>query len=62
NEEAARDSLFSETIANAVELTTEFDESVRGLEVGSSVTFQGLRVGRVTDLGAFIEDTADGQE
>ena len=62
NEEAARDSLFSETIANAVELTTEFDESVRGLEVGSSVTFQGLRVGRVTDLGAFIEDTSEGQE
>ncbi|SDI48275.1 MlaD family protein [Alloyangia pacifica] len=61
DEAAARDSLFSETISNAVELTAEFDESVRGLEVGSSVTYRGLRVGRVTDIGAFIDGEGEDQ-
>lgn len=61
DEGAARDSLFSETISNAVELTAEFDESVRGLEVGSSVTYRGLRVGRVTDIGAFIDGEGEDQ-
>ncbi|WP_226622434.1 MlaD family protein [Alloyangia pacifica] len=61
DESAARDSLFSETISNAVELTAEFDESVRGLEVGSSVTYRGLRVGRVTDIGAFIDGEGEQQ-
>ncbi|WP_417721896.1 MlaD family protein [Salipiger sp.] len=61
NEAAARDSVFSDTLDNAVELTVEFNESVRGLEVGSPVTYQGLRVGQVSTLGAFIEDGADGQ-
>ncbi|WP_353471878.1 MlaD family protein [Salipiger sp. H15] len=61
DEAAARDSLFSETISNAVELTAEFDESVRGLEVGSSVTYRGLRVGRVTAIGAFIDGEGENQ-
>ncbi|MBE9638376.1 MlaD family protein [Salipiger mangrovisoli] len=61
DEAAARDSLFSESISNAVELTAEFDESVRGLEVGSSVTYRGLRVGRVTAIGAFIDGEGEQQ-
>ena len=61
DEASARDSLFSETISNAVELTAEFDESVRGLEVGSSVTYRGLRVGRVTAIGAFIDGEGEAQ-
>ncbi|MCA0994412.1 MlaD family protein [Alloyangia pacifica] len=61
DEESARDSLFSETISNAVELTAEFDESVRGLEVGSAVTYRGLRIGRVTEIGAFIDGEGEEQ-
>ncbi|MCA0939244.1 MlaD family protein [Salipiger pacificus] len=61
DEASARDSLFSETISNAVELTAEFDESVRGLEVGSAVTYRGLRVGRVTAIGAFIDGEGETQ-
>ncbi|MGR3378253.1 MlaD family protein [Salipiger abyssi] len=56
DESSARDSVFSESIDNAVDLVVEFDESVRGLEAGSPVTYRGLKVGSVKALGAFIEE------
>ncbi|MCR8546238.1 MlaD family protein [Salipiger sp. P9] len=56
DEASARDSVFSESIDNAVDLVVEFDESVRGLEAGSPVTYRGLKVGSVMALGAFIEE------
>ncbi|WP_289152729.1 MlaD family protein [uncultured Salipiger sp.] len=62
DEGAARDSVFSETLDNAVDLVVEFDESVRGLEAGSSVTYRGLKVGSVTGIGAFIDDTSGRQQ
>ena len=62
NEEAARDSAFSEVIENAVDLTVEFEDSVGGLSAGSPVIYHGLRVGTVSTLGAFLEDTDEGQE
>ncbi|EPX85041.1 MlaD family protein [Salipiger mucosus] len=61
-EDSARDSVFNQSLDNAVELTVEFDESVQGLEAGSPVTYRGLRVGNVTSIGAFIEETGDRQE
>ena len=61
DEGAARDSVFSESVDNGVDLVVEFDESVRGLEAGSSVTYRGLRIGSVRGLGAFIDDTSGEQ-
>ena len=62
SEKAARESVFSDVIDNAVKLTVEFDESVSGLSAGSPVQYRGLRVGVVSAIGAFIEDTSDGQK
>jgi len=61
DEEAARESVFSESIDNAVDLVVEFDESVRGLEAGSPVTYRGLKVGSVKSIGAFIDDSSGQQ-
>lgn len=62
DEEAARDSVFRETLDNAVDLTVEFDESVSGLAAGSPVLYRGVRIGAVSQLGAFIEDATEGQK
>ncbi|WP_090060482.1 intermembrane transport protein PqiB [Celeribacter neptunius] len=62
DEEAARESVFRETLDNAVDLTVEFDESVSGLAAGSPVVYRGVRIGAVSQLGAFIEDGPEGQQ
>lgn len=49
NEEAARANLFAGS-PNELRLTMLVDESVRGLSRGADVQYQGLTVGRVTDL------------
>lgn len=61
SEKSARESVFSDVIDNAVKLTVEFDESVSGLSAGSPVQYRGLRVGVVSAIGAFIQDTPGGQ-
>lgn len=62
DEETARGSVFSQNIDNAVDLVVEFDESVSGLTAGAQVVYRGVRIGSVTSLGAYIEETDNGQE
>ncbi|AXC48888.1 MCE family protein [Paracoccus suum] len=61
NEDAARNSLFSGDAAGEVRLTVLVDNAVRGLAKGADVQFQGLAVGRVTDLGLRVADTPPDQ-
>ncbi|MGI3168846.1 MlaD family protein [Pseudooceanicola sp. C21-150M6] len=61
DEDSARGSVFNETVDNAVDLSVEFDESVSGLSAGSQVMYRGVRIGTVSTLGAFVEDSPTGQ-
>jgi paraquat-inducible protein B len=56
DEETARSSLFSNPNAEqeVLDVSVLFDSSVRGLTAGSEVRFQGIRIGTVTDLSAFV--------
>jgi len=56
DEEAARSSAFSKPLENPVDLTVEFDQSVAGLGVDSEVIYKGLVIGKVSALGAFVEE------
>ena len=61
NEASARSSLFAKPNQELLNMAILFDRSVNGLSVGSEVRFQGVRVGEVTGLSAFVEDTSTGQ-
>ncbi len=63
DEETARSSLFSNPRQNqdVLNLTVLFDSSVSGLSAGSEVRFQGIRIGTVTDLSAFVVREGDAQ-
>jgi paraquat-inducible protein B len=54
-EAEARQSLFTEAEGQRVEVMIVLDGSVSGLAAGAEVTFQGLRVGEVTALSAFLD-------
>ncbi|GGE16045.1 paraquat-inducible protein B [Primorskyibacter flagellatus] len=60
DEDSARESVFSDTVDNAVDLAVEFEESVNGLSSGAQVMYKGVRVGTVSSLGAIIEETPEG--
>jgi paraquat-inducible protein B len=55
SESAARQSALDDDPENRVTLTTEFEGSVRGLQVGAPVELRGIRIGEVTDLQALVE-------
>lgn len=54
SEAAARESLFESPDRNLITIGILFDETVNGLTVGSSVKFQGVRVGEVTAINAIV--------
>lgn len=61
DEASARSSLFANPNRELLNMAVLFDRSVSGLSVGSEVQFQGVRVGEVTSLSAFVEETSAGQ-
>ncbi len=61
DEPSARSSLFGKPNQELLNMSVLFDRSVSGLAVGSEVQFQGVRIGEVTGLSAFVEDTSAGQ-
>ena len=62
NEQSARESLFTDPDADALEVAVLFEESVTGLTVGSEVRFQGIRIGEVADLSAIVVGDAQKTE
>jgi len=54
NQQAARDSLFTDPNAEVLEVAVLFDQSVSGLTVGSEVRLQGIRIGQVSELSAIV--------
>jgi len=60
DETAARQSIFTQTGDNALEMAIIFAGSVNGLSSGAPVEYRGLRVGKVTAINAFIESSPSG--
>ena len=60
DEDAARNSLFTGDDVGELRFTVLVDDAVSGLEQGADVKYQGLTVGRVTDLSVNVEPSADG--
>ncbi|MDO5703898.1 MAG: MlaD family protein [Paracoccus sp. (in: a-proteobacteria)] len=56
DEDAARSNIFAGDTSGQARFTLLLAEGVRGLERGADVRFQGLSVGRVTDLSVRIVD------
>lgn len=60
DEDTARSNLFVEDQSRQLHLNVLIDNSVGGLAKGSDVEFLGLKVGTVTDLSVYVEDSDDG--
>lgn len=63
SEEAdARRSLFARSVANAVQVSVPFDDTISGLSPGAAVEYGGLEVGEVTAISAEVTETDFGPE
>ena len=62
DEDTARSSLFAKPNQEVLDVSVLFEQSVSGLSVGSEVRFQGIRIGQVTELGAFVVDDRNDQQ
>lgn len=58
DEATARDNIFPADEAEQLRIGLVLDDTVRGLAKGAEVQFQGLRVGQVSELSAFIDEEA----
>ncbi|AUH33231.1 intermembrane transport protein PqiB [Paracoccus tegillarcae] len=61
DEDSARSSLFTDDEVGDVRYTLLIDNAVRGLERDADVQFQGLSVGRVTDLSVRVDEPEGNQ-
>lgn len=57
---AARDDAFSRVSGNVVTLATSFDGEVSGLSPGAPLQYEGLKIGKVSTLSAFV--TGEGRD
>lgn len=60
DEGTARTARFEDDDTALLRVGMLIDDSLQGLERGADVQFQGLRVGRVTDLAVSLTDDGDG--
>lgn len=54
DESTARQSGASETNANALRVSVNFDQSIQGLSSGAEVRYNGIKVGQVTGVSARV--------
>lgn len=59
DEDSARNDILASDNAEPLRIAMLIDDSLRGLEKGADVQFQGLRVGQVTDLAVTVEPGTD---
>ncbi|MFC3167507.1 intermembrane transport protein PqiB [Paracoccus fontiphilus] len=59
DEDTARNDILASDNAEPLRISMLIDDSLRGLEKGADVQFQGLRVGQVTDLAVTVDDGND---
>lgn len=60
DETAARQSIYAKIGENAVPMAIIFTGSVNGLDAGAPIIYQGLQVGQVTGISAFIDTNRAG--
>ncbi|MGR3743082.1 MAG: MlaD family protein [Pseudooceanicola nanhaiensis] len=58
-ETAARDNAFSPVSTNTMSLLAVFEGGVQGLEAGSAVEYEGLKIGEVEGLSAYMVEDGD---
>ncbi len=61
DEATAKQSVFAPVSKDALSLAILFSGSVSGLEVGAPVQYRGLPVGKVTRIGAFMDNAPGGR-
>lgn len=61
DEDMARSNIFAGNETGQARFTVLLPQAVKGLERGADVQFQGLTVGRVTDLSVRVDPAANGQ-
>ncbi|MCZ0961382.1 PqiB family protein [Paracoccus benzoatiresistens] len=59
DEDTARNDILASDNAEPLRIAMVIDDSLRGLEKGADVQFQGLRVGQVTDLAVTADQETD---
>lgn len=62
DEESARNSLFSSSQSEPLEMRVVFDENISGLAVGAPVELSGLQIGRVESVSGVIDGERFGDE
>lgn len=57
DEATARENAFARVSTNTVRMSTVFEDGVSGLAPGASVLYEGLKIGEIETIAAFMNDT-----